>query len=118
MMPLNGVGTELGGMALLIIVAKIVYEMVKERKSKAAATKLADKNGNIGNPTPLARRPGQSSSDLILSILQEHTQQLKNVASIDTCIAREKELKTINEEVVKLRISFARMEEKLKEREN
>lgn len=84
----DGVGTELGGTALLIIIAKIVHELYRERKSKASAEKVV--NGNP-KPNPSVRLNG-SSTDLILMMLKEHTDKItkieENINNIKIDIAR------------------------------
>ena len=75
---IDGLGSELGFTALLVSLSKIVYEILKEKKSRKTAVDAADKiemaNGDSmkTNPsyTPISKRlDGKTSPEVMLHII-------------------------------------------------
>lgn len=108
---LDGVGSELGGSALVIVIAKIIHEIIRERKSRATAEKVVDGGGSgkentqsRNRPLNPGRRNGNSSTDLMLHILQEHTKQIEQA---------NREINEVKNDLSEVKVSIARIEGRL-----
>lgn len=101
----NGLGTELGGSALLLFIIREVLNAWKEVKLRK----------KLNGPSQKKHNPGNSSSDLILHLVQEHTKKLEEIEIISPKLYEEhreeyrESIKTIEEDIKNIRVELGKV---------
>ena len=109
-MALEGFGSELSIGAIIVLALKVLRDFVKERKEKQHAVKVIN-GGNRGNPGNHGLSRGDTSTNIVLHVLEEHGQKLDK---LDGDVHKlEEEMTNVRIELAGVRTKVNMKEEKL-----
>ena len=117
---MDGIGTELGGGALLLVIVGKLLDYLRERKSKRTAVETADKSEKANgrnNPSEMTlsrkRMNGKSSMDYVLLVLDQHTDLLKDMVTAKSCDKHQGDTIKLQDDLTKVSVDVGRIEGQL-----